>query len=595
MFNSKENMVMRKVYSFLLAAVATFAAVSCNKEVAPSDNLVEDGVVFTAGFGDETKTTINGEGKSLWEANDKITLHNGTKGYEFTADMAGRFVPFTYAGNDFAGDKFMAVYPAGEYTVDLAAKTVNANIPTWQEARANSWNHNAALAVAYTENDKLYFKNAVALIKFTVMGEKVKNVYFKGNNGEVVSGNVLVTLNADNKVKSVAGTSTEDNVKTAEIYGEPSHDYSFKDNTTYYLAVIPQNFANGFTIQMKMDGVDELKDVVVYDKAYDLKPSTVLNIGVVGTPWCIPGEFNSWSTSETKLTKSGEYFVAKNVTIEGEFKFLLGDVWKGVSTEDAVAVGQWYKLNGENNIKAPAAAAYDVYLTEDGKQFQLVAAGSAAPAAPEVPADYWALIGSFTSWADEFKLVAEGEYLVYKGLEVAATDEFKFRKNGDWDAGQMIAKGGLADADTEYTFVNASSSNMKMSAAGTYDVYVTKDLSKVYFMTAGKTPAQATKPDPTNVYRFYVQNNVGWTTLNFYAWGGYSSAGWPGDSMTASATVEGYGECKYVEVPKGQTVVNFVVNDGSNQTKDLTVSGNSNVKQLANGDYVYVLNSGDLK
>ena len=234
-------------------------------------------------------------------------------------------------------------------------------------------------------------------------------------------------------------------------------------------------------------------------------------------------------------------------------------------------------------------------MTADGSQFQAVTAGSPAPEAPAVVADYWALIGSFTSWADEIKLATEGEYLVAKGVTISATDEFKFRKNGDWNAGQRIAKGGLAAANTEYDFLDAGSGNMKVSAAGTYDVYVKSDLSKVYFMTAGKTPAQATQPDASNVYRFYVQNNVGWTTLNFYAWGGYSSASWPGDKMTSSATVEGYGECKYIEITKGVSVVNFIVNNGSKQTKDLKVSGNSKVKQLANGDYVYILESSDIK
>lgn len=65
--------------------------------------------------------------------------------------------------------------------------------------------------------------------------------------------------------------------------------------------------------------------------------------------------------------------------------------------------------------------------------------------------------------------------------------------------------------------------------------------------------------------------------------------------MTLSADVEGYGVCKYIEITKGVSVVNFIVNNGSKQTKDLKVSGNSNVKQLANGDYVYILNSSEVK
>jgi hypothetical protein len=199
-----------------------------------------------------------------------------------------------------------------------------------------------------------------------------------------------------------------------------------------------------------------------------------------------------------------------------------------------------------------------------------------------------------SNWSTDIKLAEEGDYLVVRSVALKTTDEFKFRKNGLWNE-QRIAKGALASANVEYDFVDAGSGNMKISAAGTYDIYVKKDLSKVYFMTDGKTPDQAGQPDLSNTYRFYVQNNVGWSTLNFYAWGGYASAGWPGDKMTKSADVEGYGNCKYIEITKGVNVVNFIVNNGSKQTKDLKVSGNANVTKLANGDYVYTLTSADVK
>ena len=65
-------------------------------------------------------------------------------------------------------------------------------------------------------------------------------------------------------------------------------------------------------------------------------------------------------------------------------------------------------------------------------------------------------------------------------------------------------------ADTEHELVDAGQSNMKIKTAGTYDVYVKSDLSKAYFMTSGKTPAQAGKLD---TYRFYVQNKKGWSNL----------------------------------------------------------------------------------
>lgn len=516
---------MRKVYSFLLAAVATFAAVSCNKEVAPSDNLVEDVVVFTAGFGDETKTTINQEGKSLWEANDKITLHNGTKGYEFTADMAGRVVPFTYAGNDFAGDKFMAVYPAGEYTADVAAKTVTASVPMYQPSRSNTWSEGASLAVAFTEDDNLYFKNATAMVKFVVYGEKVKSVYFKGNDNEVVSGSVLVTLNTDNTVKSVVGTSEDADAKTAKLWAKTG-DWAFEDNTTYYLAVIPQNFKNGFTVQAEVEGVEGLKDIVVYDKPYDLKPNTVLNIGTVHgveQTWAVAGKFNSWNTSANPMTKEGAYYVLKGVKglnpVEGSddfgFKFVVnGTDWKGSVGE--VAAGAWEYVwdagNGSNIYVKDATeeAAYDIYVNPsegDNGKFVVVSAGtpmpedgSLTPDVPETPgvegeASQWGIVGDVNGWGTPDVTMyntATAGLFVAKNVQMPAGG-FKIRANNEWnDAanyGPEIA--GAVEVDHVYDLIcGAGSSNMTLTA-GTYDIWFDLTNKKVYVMTPGKSISEA--------------------------------------------------------------------------------------------------------
>ena len=517
---------MRKVYSFLLAAVATFAAVSCNKEVASSDNLVEDVVVFTAGFGDETKTTINQEGESLWEANDKITLHNGTKGYEFTADMAGRFVPFTYAGNDFAGEKFMAVYPAGEYTADVAAKTVIASVPMHQPSRSNTWSEGASLAVAFTEDDNLYFKNATAMVKFVVYGEKVKSVYFKGNDNEVVSGSVLVTLNSDNTVKSVVGTSEDADAKTAKLWANTGGDWDFEDNTTYYLAVIPQNFKNGFTVQAEVEGVEGLKNIVVYDKPYDLKPNTILNIGVVQgvePTWAVAGKFNSWNTSANPMTKEGAYYVLKGVKglnpVEGSddfgFKFVVnGTDWKGSVGEVAAGAWEyvWDKDNGSNiYVKdATADAAYDIYVNPsegDNGKFVVVPAGTAMPEdgslTPDVPetpgvegeASEWGIVGVVNGWGTPDVTMyntATAGLFVAKNVQMPAGG-FKIRANNKWDdaANYGLEISGAVQVDHVYDVITSGGSGDMTLVAGTYDIWFDLTNKKVYVMTPGKSISEA--------------------------------------------------------------------------------------------------------
>lgn len=598
---------------FVIAAVA-IAAVACNKELPQEQIPVGEVVTFEASVdGADTKVSLDGK-VSKWESGDKITIHNGTTGYEFSTTDEGPKANFSYTGNDFSGEKFMAVYPAGSYTADVEEKTVVATIPTYQPSRDNDIAVGAVPSVAYTENQSLAFKNAATLLKFTVKGKNIKGLVFYGNNNEAVSGNVKISLNEkDNTIDTIVAqetTITENDVTEtklitwAKVWAQ-TENYCFTEGATYYLAVVPQKFEKGFAVQLEVDGVGPV-DVKKLETEYELKPNTIVNLGELeyvapgaeSSGWSLPGGHNNWSTVDTFLYEDGDYYVAKNVSsLNTGFKFHHAEFgWKGVGSEAAVAVGEWHKLNGDKNISLPDAKEYDIYMTKDGSQFQAVAAGGAAPEAPVVVADYWGLIGSMagSAWGTDFVLTEEGDYLVYKGVALNTTDEFKFRKNGLWNE-QKIAKGGLAAANTEYDLVDAGSSNMKVSTAGTYDIYLKKDLSKVYCMEAGKTPDQAVQPDLSKTYRFYVQNNVGWSTLNFYAWGGYVSASWPGDKMTASATVEGYGACKYIEITKGVSVVNFIVNNGSKQTKDLKVSGNSNVKTLANGDMIYILTSADVK
>ena len=171
-------------------------AVACNKEMPEeAPEVAVETVVFTASMdGADSKAVLNETTKySEWEAGDKVTIHNGVTGFEFTAAGAGASTELSYTGTGFSGSKFMAAYPSCS-SADVETKTVNAYIPTWQQAQKGTYHHDAALAVAYTENNELAFKNATALLKFTVGTDNVTHVVFHGNNGEGITGNVAVSL-----------------------------------------------------------------------------------------------------------------------------------------------------------------------------------------------------------------------------------------------------------------------------------------------------------------------------------------------------------------------------------------------------------------
>lgn len=604
------------------------------KETTPVETPAEEAVTFTATT-DATKTTLVNGNTSTWVAGDKITIYNGTQGYEFETKQSGPSVDFEYNGNDFSGEKFMAVYPAGTYTADLTAKTVIAHVPTYQEGVIDTYNAGAALAVAYTENEFLKFKNATALIKFKVIGQKVKGLIFYGHNNEAVSGNVLVSLNEDNTIKSVVGQETEITegevtetkyITWAKVWAPESSGNYFVDGETYYLAVVPQNFENGFTFQLEVDGVGNV-DVLKYETAYELKPNTILNIGEVSA-WSVAGSFNNWNATANPMKREGDYYVIKNVTnlhyTAGDnesstgFKFVADGNWKGTGANDGkMSTGAWeyiWGTDGKNIYVEGAAAtdAFDIYVNPavgDNGQFIIVPAGEGIPE----PAPVWSVAGTFNNWnAIANPMELEGDYYVIKNVtnlhytegEYKSETGFKFVHNGTWTAtGNNSGK--LTSKVWEYNWDNNNDYNMYVDGATAdqaFDIYLNPNegsAGKFVVVPAGEglpsetpetpnTPETPDTPDPTPdpdtptscKLTIRVNKSIDWYDKYIFAWTSENLCGaWPGTKTEWDKEDGNYYVYYYVfDASLNGTTINYIINKGEagngNQTKDLQVTLN---------------------
>ena len=617
---------MKKIYSFMVAAVALFAAVSCNKEL-PQEEVpaVGETVVYTASTdGADTKAVLNETTKkSEWVADDAITVHDGEKGWTFTAAEAGANVAFS--NSEGFGDyrPVMAVYPAGTYTVDVAAKTAKAYIPTWQQAQAGTYHSPAALAVAYTEDNTFAFKNAHALLKFTVNTDNVTHVIFHGNGSEAITGDVNVTLGEDG-VESVEcletvftsekwNDETQQNEQVSETkygtwvecyaYHDEANKYFAKDQT-YYIAVAPQTFEGGVTVKVKIDGGEELVAKTT-TKPVETKINTILNLGEIKYEapvvheWAVAGTFNAWSTTANPMELVDGYYVAKNITglnytaPTGEetgsstgIKFVNnGDTWR--AGEGQVTAGTWAYVWGDGvNIYvdgATAETAYDIYLNPsegDYGKFVIVAAGAEMPEDKPATAQEWYLVGAFNSWtpADaNYKMTLDGEWYVFKNF-TADGNAVKFVADAAW----TINRGGSFIANQAIE-VAQDGSDMSVPA-GKYDVYLSADAATAYFMNPGLLPGEA--PEPEGIYAeegwVYLKPNSNWTQASarfaIYFFGN-------GEEWVSMTKVEGtnyYGVKISDIISKGYTGMIFCrMNPGAaannwdnkwNQTGDLSVS-----------------------
>lgn len=540
----------------MVAAAAMFAAASCAQELENNQVPAGETVTFTAvADGVDTKAALNEETKcSEWEAGDAITVHNGTKGFEFTTEEAGSRATFSYTGNDFGGEKFLAVYPSGK-SFDVAKKVVKAYIPTWQQAKAGTYNHDAAVAVAYSENDLFNFKNATALLKFTVNTDNVTHVVFHGNGSEAITGDVNITLGEEGveTVQCLETEFTEDkwneetqqNDKvTVSKYGTWVECYAWDDNSlvddpsddtkyftkgqTYYIAVAPQVFNDGVTAKIRIDSGEEIQ-VRTTTNEVETKINTILNLGeleyvapVVETvetiylkpevwaaddAWFWAHFFGSGGEVDVKMTgpdANGMYQADVPAGMEKVLFCRMNPTWSEFSWDvtegETLVEDHVWNQTGDLTVPLEGDDKFYYVITGWDTESTWMNYEDATYVAPE-----WTIAGTFNEWNTAAALVQSGDYFVAEDL-VLYDAEFKILHNGDW-----LGHGAVA-VDTWATFSGADNITVMDAAAGkTYDVYVNPAKNKFVVVANGMSvPAESADEEVVVGYWAVVGTMSGW-------------------------------------------------------------------------------------
>ena len=194
--------------------------VSCAKDDAITPSTAESTKFYASIEAPATRTSVDGEGKLSWSANDEITLFKG--------DTYAR--QYKYKGETDGGSVFEEVISQGSSTTELtanysiypyAANTTISNdgkilytIPATQKYAVNSFGLGANPMVAVTKNKNdnfLAFKNLCGYFEFSLYGNvAVKSIEFKGNNGEKLAGAATITAtNQDAPTFVFANDATE--------------------------------------------------------------------------------------------------------------------------------------------------------------------------------------------------------------------------------------------------------------------------------------------------------------------------------------------------------------------------------------------------
>lgn len=498
---------MRRICSFLFAAVAMISAVSCNQELMDGPVVADKAAkTLTAMFdGAETKALLSEGTKTSWEYLDTILVYNGyyTSRYVTHVKDSSYVAEFEVAEQDeaLAGDKFIAVYPLwadGYMTsyVDIDRLTIDeVYLEKNQKARAGSYDPRTAISMAYTEDTTLVFKNATALLKFQVLNEGVKSVTVWTHNGEPIAGSWSLDYNDGEPVATPFESNDENDVRTANWVELHAGDKTFEVGKDYYISVFPQVAEYGFTVEFCFEGSSKKLAAKSTDNSVEFQRNVILNLGAIEftgevpvvTGWGIAGELNAWGeTADDIALKQYEdgLFVAYEVEFpDGEFKIRKNNDWSegnyGMKYESVMEANHAYDVCAEGANMYVSAGIYDIWLDENAKRVYVMEPGVSIDEAvePSAPVETWYLVGDFNDWtlADEAFVMdfVDGWYVCDLTLDKAT--ELKFNI-GSWD----VNRGGATfELDTDLN-VWHDGGNIAVPA-GSYVVYLSADASIVRF------------------------------------------------------------------------------------------------------------------
>lgn len=261
---------------FAIMALAVFA---CSKPEAPGTGRPQDApavdsvpveMTFGACLEGTTRVVFDGTGKSLWEADDKISIYDGEDNRCFEAGEAGESTTFT--GQALEADVYYAHYPYSD-EISFADGAILTSIPAVQTAVKGSFDADAAVAVACAAKEAdLAFRNLASMLMFTVPADlTLTSVTIAGKGSEKIAGDVSVTFGQDgNPVIADAG----DAATALSLTGEMT-------DGTYYVLVRPGNYS-GLTVTV----TDNNGKTAVFgnDAAVVLNRSACRDLGTVSMP-----------------------------------------------------------------------------------------------------------------------------------------------------------------------------------------------------------------------------------------------------------------------------------------------------------------------
>ncbi len=319
------------LHTFCVTACAVVLFASCMEDErmdAPQSGKVR--MEFYAGMGAATRTQLVENNAVEWESGDAISLFDPSgANNEFITRESGASVTFTGTAGESAGT-YYALYPYSAGAT-VAGSIVTTTLPATQTAQAGSFASmlNPSVAVVDAQHN-LFFKNACALVKFTLGGStEVAKATLCGNNGEALAGTLTIDASADVPAATVDADFGETVVTLAG---------SLTPGNTCYFVVAPGTLSGGLTLTL-YDGEGNFWKKTSNNSA-TLTAGRILNLGTLTPDQFTPslgyevidGVYHIYNADGLMAWASDNNVLAKDLVLENDID-LTGKTWTPIGTD----------------------------------------------------------------------------------------------------------------------------------------------------------------------------------------------------------------------------------------------------------------------
>ena len=264
---------MKKLLLFLFSA---FAFAACEQApIEEAHGVADSNRSLSVSFeGDDTRIQLNEAQKTVWTKGDHVSVFYRSavnEDWQFmgeTGDRTGQIVPVDNSVNPPAThNRVVVIYPYNnEYYLNTETYSIEASLPAIQTYLKDSYGTNGNIMVSSNDYKQVSLKSVCGWLKLQLTGdgEVVKSITLKGNNGEQVAGELHInTSDATCVLASASGEAGESEVggtlvRPGTILTEVTLDCGDgvtlgAEATAFYIALPPQTFENGFTVDIECD------------------------------------------------------------------------------------------------------------------------------------------------------------------------------------------------------------------------------------------------------------------------------------------------------------------------------------------------------